>query len=168
MSNKNRRKGELFMSFVEQFVIIKASLVMVMEALNDVEHIPSWATVTGTIDNVQGNGPGMTYEWHYSINRLNFSGKSEVIEQTNTSLITKTTGDVDSIWTINLTPIGKQSTAMQVVVEYSPPNIFIEVLADLVLQQLGDPKVAKENVNRFKEMVEMRVKMREEQIIADR
>jgi uncharacterized membrane protein len=156
------------MPFVEQSILINAPMTIVMEALNDVERIPSWATVTGTIDNVQGTGPGMTYEWHYSINRLNFSGKSEVIEQTEDVLITKTTGDVDSIWTINLTPVGKQSTAMQITVEYSPPNIFIEILADLVLQQLSDPEVAKENIKRFKEMTEARVKVMEEQIIADR
>lgn len=156
------------MPFVEQSALINAPMAIVMEALNDVEHIPSWATVTGTIDNVQGTGPGMTYEWHYSISNLAFSGKSEVIEQTENVLITKTTGDVDSIWTINLTPVGKQRTAMQITVEYSPPNIFIEILADLVLQQLGDPEVAKENMKRFKEMTEARVKTRREQIVADR
>ena len=151
------------MSFVEQNIIIKAPISVVMDALNDVESIPSWATVTGTINNVQGKGPGMTYEWHYSINKLSFNGKSEVLEQTEDTLITKTTGDIDSIWTINLTPAGKQSTAMQVVVEYSPPNIFIEILADLVMEQLNDPAVAKENAERFKNMVEKRAQILEEQ-----
>ena len=147
------------MSFVvEQETIIKAPMFVVMEALNDVKRIPLWATVTGTIDNVQGSGPGMTYEWHYSINKLSFSGKSEVIEQTESTLITKTTGDVESIWTIHLTPAGKDSTAIRVVVEYSPPHIFIELLADLVMQQLNDPEVAAENMARFKNMVEARAK----------
>jgi len=147
------------MSAVEQNIIVKAPMFVVMEALNDVESIPSWATVTGTIDHVRGRGLGMTYEWHYSINKMSFSGKSEVLEQTKNTLITKTTGDVDSLWTITLTPAGKDSTAMRVVVEYSPPHIFIEVLADLVIQQMNDPKVARENVNRFKEMVEERAKI---------
>ncbi len=154
------------MPFVEQDSIINAPLTVVMEALNDVESIPSWATVTGTINNVQGRGPGMTYEWHYSINKLSFSGKSEVIEQTDNTLITKTTGDIDSIWTINLTPAGKQSTAMRVIVEYSPPNIFIEILADLVMQQLNDPEVARENMERFKRRLEERVKVTKKQVIA--
>ena len=156
------------MSVVEQNVIIKAPMPVVMDALNDVESIPSWATVTGTINNVQGKGPGMTYEWHYSINKLSFSGKSQVLEQTQDTLITKTTGDIDSIWTINLTPAGKQSTAMRVVVEYSPPNIFIEILADLVLEQMNDPKVAKENAERFKDMVEKRAHILEEQAASPR
>lgn len=155
------------MPFVEQSAIIEAPMAVVIEALNDVEAIPTWATVTGTIDNVQGHGPGMTYEWHYSINKLNFGGKSEVIEQTETTLITKTTGDIDSIWSIDLTPVGKKITVMQVIVEYSPPNIFMEILADIVLQQLHDPEVARENMTRFKEMVEERARVIEEQIIAN-
>ncbi len=155
------------MPFVEQNSVINAPIAVVMEALNDVENIPSWATVTGTIDNVQGSGSGMTYEWRYTINKLGFSGKSEVLEQTEDTLITRTTGDVDSIWTINLTSAGKQSTAIRVLIEYSPPNIFIEILADLVLQQLGDPAVARENMARFKEMVEERAKIMEDQVIAN-
>ena len=151
------------MSFVEQNIIIKAPMPVVMDALNDVENIPSWATVTGKINNVQGKGQGMTYEWHYAINKLSFNGKSEVLEQTENTLITKTTGDIDSIWTINLTPAGKQSTAMRVLVEYSPPHIFIEILADLVMEQINDPQVARENAERFKDMVEKRAKILKEQ-----
>lgn len=146
------------MPFVEQSTVLKAPLEIVMNALNDVKAIPSWATVSGAIENVQGYGPGMAYDWRYEINGLNFSGKSEVIEQTERTLITKTTGDIDSIWSINLTRIGKNSTAMNVLVEYSPPNIFIEILADIVLQQINDPEVAKENMSRFKKMVEERAK----------
>lgn len=155
------------MPFVEQSTIIEAPMRVIMEALNDVESIPAWATVSGTIDNIQGNGPGMTYEWHYKINNLSFGGKSEVIEQTETSLITKTTGDIDSIWTINLTPVGKKITVLRVVVEYSPPNIFMEILADIVLQQLNDPEVAKENTMRFKEMVEERARVIEKQVMTN-
>lgn len=155
------------MPFVEQSIIIEAPMTLIMEALNDVAAIPEWATVSGTIDNIQGNGPGMTYEWHYNINSLSFGGKSEVVEQTKTTLITKTTGDIDSIWTVNLTPVGKKITVLRVVVEYSPPNIFMEILADIVLQQLNDPQVAKENVTRFKEMVEERARVIEKQMIAN-
>ena len=154
------------MPVVEQSIIIQASVAVVMNALNEVETIPSWATVTGTINNVQGKGSGMTYEWHYTINDLSFSGKSEVIEQTETMLITKTTGDIDSIWTINLTPAGKKSTAMRVVVEYSHPNVFVEVLADIVLQQLNNPAIARENITRFKDMIEVRERAGEEQMVA--
>ncbi len=150
------------MPTVEQAVVINAPVETVMDALNDVESIPGWATVTGTIDNVQGQGPGMTYEWRYSINKLSFGGRSEVLEQTETTLSTKTTGDIDSLWTIELTPITKNSTSMNVVVEYMPPNIFMDVLANLVLQQMSDPAVAKENAARFKASVEARVKAAEE------
>jgi uncharacterized membrane protein len=138
-----------------------------MEALDEVESIPTWATVSGTIENLQGKGPGMTYEWHYYINNVRFNGQSEVLEQTDTTLITKTMGDVDSIWTINLSPAGKKSTALSVVVEYSPPNIYVEILADIVLQQIQDPKVARENITRFKQMVEARVKVREEEVLSN-
>ena len=155
------------MPYVEQAIVINAPPAAVMEALNDVESIPTWATVPGTIDNVKGSGPGMTYEWHYYINNVRFNGKSEVLEQTETSLITKTTGDVDSLWTINLSPAGKNSTALNVVVEYSPPNIYVEILADIVLQQIQDPKVARENTRRFKQMVEERVKLSEEQMLSN-
>lgn len=155
------------MPFVEQSIIIEAPMTIVMEALNDVASIPTWATVSGTIDNIQGNGPGMTYEWHYNINNLSFGGKSEVVEQTETILITKTTGDIDSIWTINLTSVGKKITVLRVIVEYSPPNIFIEILADIVLQQINDPEVAKENIIRFKEMVEERARVIGRQVIAN-
>lgn len=155
------------MPFVEQSTVIKAPLEIVMNALNDVKAIPRWATVSGTIENVQGHGPGMIYDWQYEINGLKFSGKSEVIEQTERTLITKTTGDIDSIWSINLTPTGKNSTAMNVLVEYSSPNIFIEILADIVLQQINDPEVAKENMLRFKKMVEERAKTAQANTIAN-
>lgn len=154
------------MPIVEQSAIIRAPANIVMEALNDVENIPNWATVTGTVTNVQGHGPGMTYEWHYKFNKLSFDGYSEVLEQTSTSLVTKTTGDVDSIWTINLTAIGASGTAMSVVVEYTPPNTFIELLADILLEQLSDPAVAQQNMLRFKEMVETRAKLAEKQVAA--
>ena len=156
------------MPYVEQSIVINAPPAAVMEALNEVESIPTWATVPGTIENVNGNGPGMTYEWHYYINKVRFNGKSEVLEQTETTLITKTTGDIDSLWTINLSPAGKNSTAMSVVVEYSPPNIYVEILADIVLQQIQDPKVARENTQRFKQMVEERIKLSEEQMLSNR
>lgn len=155
------------MPVVEQTAIIKAPMALVMEALNEVEAIPGWATVTGLIDNIQGSGLGMRYEWHYSINNLAFEGKSEVIEQTDTTLITRTTGDIASMWTINLAPAGKNSTAIRVVVEYIPPKVFVEVLADVVLEQLNDPEIARENMARFKEAVEKKAAILEEQMIAD-
>jgi uncharacterized membrane protein len=154
------------MPVVEQTAVIKAPMAVVMKALSQVEEIPGWATVTGLIDNIQGSGPGMTYEWHYSINNMAFEGKSEVIEQTETTLITRTTGDIASIWTIKLAPAGKKSTAIRVVVEYMPPNVFVEILADLVLEQLNDPEIARENMARFKAMVEKKAAILEEQMIA--
>jgi uncharacterized membrane protein len=144
------------MPAIEQSTLIKAPMAMVMQALNDVENIPTWATVTGTIRHVRGSGTGMTYDWHYSFNTVNFKGQSEVIEQNATTLITRTSGDIDSLWTINLSPSGMNSTAIRVLVEYTPPNIFIEILADIVLEQLSDPQIARDNMARFKEMVEAR------------
>ena len=153
------------MPVVEQAIIIEAPMTMVMAALNDVQTIPEWATVTGVIDNIQGSGPRMTYDWYYNIGNLNFSGKSRVIEQTENTLITQTTGDIASIWIVTLTPASKKSTAMQVVVEYTLPNAFVEVLADAVIQQYATPEVAHENMRRFKEMVEARAKVVEKQIV---
>jgi uncharacterized membrane protein len=154
------------MPTVEQSSLIQAPIHLVMEVLNDVKNIPNWATVSGTVTNVRGNGPGMAYEWHYKFNNLTFDGYSEVLEQTNTTLITRTTGDVDSIWTITLTDIGASGTAMNVVVEYTPPNTFIELLTDFLLEQLGDPAVAQENMLRFKALVETRAKLAEKQVVA--
>jgi hypothetical protein len=136
-------------------------MAVVMQALNDVESFPTWTTVKGIIDNVQGSGRGMTYEWHYSVEGLNFNGKSEVIEQAEDTLITKTTGDVDSLWTITLTAIGQKNTAIRAVVEYNPPNKFVEVLADQVIQRYATPEVARENLERFKHAVEEQVAVTE-------
>jgi uncharacterized membrane protein len=155
------------MPVVEQAIIIKAPIAVVVDALNHVEDIPTWATVSGTIQNIRGRGRGMTYEWRYNIGELSFGGESEVIEQTDTTLITKTKGNVESIWTITLTPAGKKNTALRVVVEYMSPHVFVEVLADMLLHQLSDPDVARENMVRFKEMVEKRAAMLEEQVVAN-
>ena len=116
------------MLIVEQTAVIEASMAVVMQALNDVENFPTWTTVEGIIDNVQGSGRGMTYEWHYSVEGLNFNGKSEVIEQAEDTLITKTTGDVDSLWTITLTAIGQKNTAIRAVEAW-------EILGDVELAQ---------------------------------
>jgi uncharacterized membrane protein len=156
------------MPVVEQTAIIKAPLALVMETLSRVETIPSWATVTGTISAIKGYGRGMSYEWQYTINGVNFRGQSRVMEQTEDTLITKTTGDVDSLWTITLTPAGKKSTAIRVVVEYTPPHTFVELLADILLQQFGDPEVAKENMKRFKAMVEQQAVVAQEQLVTNR
>lgn len=153
------------MPIVEQSILIKAPLRRVMAALNDVAAIPDWASVEGTIENIQGQGVGMTYNWHYSVGHFSFSGTSEVIEQTESMLITKTYGDVNSLWTINLNPISAQTTAMRVSVEYTPAHGFVEVLADLFLQQLNNPEIAQENMNRFKASVESRAEQVEEHII---
>ena len=154
------------MPTVEQSVTLAAPQSVIMEALNDVKTIPIWATVPGTISNVQGSGAGMTYSWQYSVNKLKFKGLSQVIEQTENTLITKTSGDVESIWTINLTPITSNITAMQVIVEYIPPNNYIELMVDFLLDQINDPEVARENMARFKEMVEERARVKAEQILA--
>ncbi|RMF04695.1 MAG: hypothetical protein D6768_02610 [Chloroflexi bacterium] len=154
------------MPVVEQAIVIKAPMARVMAALNAVENIPNWATVSGVIDHVQGRGAGMTYAWRYQFNNLNFEGRSEVLEQTADTLITRTTGDVDSLWTITLSPAGANRTAMRVNVEYTAPNTFMEILADIVLEQLGNPAVARENMQRFKEMVEAQTDSVEGQIVA--
>lgn len=157
------------MQVVEQTAVIEAPLATVMKALGEVERIPTWATVPGVVDNVKGRGMGMTYDWHYQVSGLHFKGKSVVIEQTENSLITKTSGDVESIWTINLTPVGKNSTVIRVVVEYTLSNAFVEPLADLIVQQLTRPEVAEENMKRFKDMVERQTKTVEtETALADR
>ncbi len=75
---------------------------------------------------------------------------------------------MDSLWTISLTPAGKKSTAIRVVVEYTPPHTFVELLADILLQQFGDPEVAKENMKRFKAMVEQRAAVAQEQLVTNR
>ncbi|MCB9101840.1 MAG: SRPBCC family protein [Anaerolineales bacterium] len=153
------------MPVVEQSILIKAPMRRVMAALNDVAAIPNWASVEGTIENIQGQGVGMTYNWHYSVADFSFSGTSEVIEQTESMLITKTYGDVNSLWTINLNSVGAQMTALRVSVEYTPAYGFVEVLADLFLQQLNNPEVAQENMNRFKASVESHTEQIEEHII---
>lgn len=147
------------MQVVEQTAVIEAPVAAVMKALNDVKKIPSWATVQGVVDHVEGQGAGMTYDWSYQVSGLHFKGHSEVIEQTPNRLITKTTGDVNSIWTVKLTPVGNNSTVIRVVVEYTLANAFLEPLADIVVQQLTKPEVAEENMNRFKETVEQQAKV---------
>ncbi len=152
------------MPVVDQYIVIKAPLSTVMATLNDVENIPAWATVPGSITNVQGVGPGMTYDWKYTFNKIEFKGHSVVLEQTDSTLITRTTGSIDSLWTIKLTPAGAGSTALQVTVEYTPPNSFIELLADIVLEQLNNPEIARQNLVNFKAAAEARAT--EEQIVA--
>lgn len=139
---------------VEQTGVIEAPLDAVMQALNDVKNIPAWATVKGVIDNVQGSGVGMTYEWHYSVQGVKFNGRSEVMECTDNTLITKTTGDAESLWTFTLTALSEKTTALHVVVEYYPPNKFVEVLADKIIEQYATPEVARDNLNNFKKYVE--------------
>lgn len=144
---------------VEQATIIEAPIAIVMQVMQDVENIPAWATVPGKISNVQGSGPKMTYDWHFTVGNLHFSGRSKVLEQTPDTLITETTGDIASIWTIRLAPAGPQSTRIHVVVEYTSPNSFVELMVDRVIQQLATPEEAYENLRRFKDMVEERAKV---------
>ena len=151
------------MHIVEQAAVIEAPLEIVWQATNDLESIPRWATVKGTIGRPQGQGIGQSYNWQFEVSHLNFKGQVEVIDQTETSLTTRSTGDIESIWTINLTALSKNSTAIQVVVEYNPPYAFVEPLADLVVQQLATPLVASENMNRFKAMVEAQATAFEQQ-----
>ena len=142
------------MPVVEQSTLIKASIPKVMAALNNIADFPKWASVKGSITNIQGQGVGMTYDWCYSIGNFNFRGKSKVVEQTDSMLITQTEGDVNSLWTVQLNSVSTQFTALRVIVEYTPSNGFVEALADLVAQQLSDTKIAHENINRFKASVE--------------
>ena len=142
------------MEVVEQAAVIGAPIETVREVMNDLESVSRWATVDGTVENPQGQGVGMTYDWHFQVSGLRFKGKLEVIDQSENSLVTKSIGDVDSIWSIDLTPLSQNSTAIRVVVEYLPPYKFLEPLADLVVRQLASPEVAEENMNRFKLMVE--------------
>ncbi len=139
---------------IEQTALISAPVSLVMQMMSEVQRIPTWATVPGEISQVQGSGRGMTYAWRFTVDGIDFKGHSHVIEQTETTLITETTGDVASIWSINLTPVGQSQTMMQVVVEYTPPHAFMEVLTDVVLQRYASPDEAYENMSRFKTMVE--------------
>ena len=144
---------------IEQTAIIEAPLGFVMQMMSNVESIPIWATVEGHIDNVVGNGPGMSYDWRFTVDGIEFKGRCQVLEQTADTLITETTGDITSIWSIRLTPAGQHSTIMHVTVEYMPFNAFVEVLTDLVIQRYATPEEARENMRRFKELVEERVKL---------
>jgi hypothetical protein len=146
---------------IEQSAIIEAPMKYVMTIMNDVAAIPAWATVDGAVYNIRGSGPGLSYDWQFTFDDLTFSGHSKVIEQTEDTLITETTGDVASIWTIRLTPVAK-NTLVRVVVEYIPFSAFVEVLADVVIQRYATPAVAEENMNRFKQLVEKQVKLLEE------
>ena len=144
---------------VEETAVIEAPMDIVMQIMGEVENIPAWATVHGVVYDVIGRGPGMYYDWRFTVDDVTFQGHSKVIEQTVDTLITETTGDVASIWTIRLTPVGSKNTMVRVVVEYSPPHAFVEVLADMVIQQLAAPEVARENMKRFKDLVEERAKI---------
>ncbi|MCB0194899.1 MAG: hypothetical protein KDJ65_23315 [Anaerolineae bacterium] len=142
------------MHVVEQFILIDVSLSKVMQALNDVASFSRWASVEGTISNIRGHGVGMSYDWNYSVGNFSFKGQSAVLEQTPNVLITKTEGDIHSLWTVKLNSINAQRTALHVIVEYTPPTGFIEALTDLVLHQLSNPEIAQDNMNRFKTFVE--------------
>lgn len=142
------------MQIVEQSTIINAPLKTVSIWMHDLESVPRWATVPGTVQNPRGEGVGKTYDWNFEIGPINFSGKIEVVEQQQTSLITRTTGDIDSLWTINLRAISKNSTAIRVTVEFTPPHAFLEPLVDVMMQQLATPEAAAQNMDRFKTMVE--------------
>jgi len=142
------------MQIVEQSAIINAPLKTVSSWMHDLESVPRWATVPGTMQNPQGEGAGKTYDWRFKAGPIHFSGKIQIVEMQETSLITRTTGDIDSLWTINLRPISKNSTAIRVTVEFTPPHAFLEPLADVVMQQLATPEAAAENMGRFKAMVE--------------
>ncbi len=142
------------MHIVEQTAVIEAPLEIVREAMNDLERIPHWATVQGTVDNRRGQGIGRCYDWQFQVGQLKFKGQVEIVDQTETSLTSRSTGDIESIWTIKLTALRKNSTAIRVVVEYNPPHAFVEPLVDFVVEQLASPAVARENLNRFKAMVE--------------
>jgi len=145
------------MQVVEQTAIIQAPLAAVMEAVNDIEGIPGWATVKGTVTKAPESPD--SYDWRFEVRNLSFAGQLKVIEQTEHSLITKTTGDVNSIWTIDVTPLSKSSIAIRVLVEYSLSNALVEPLVDLVVQQIASPQVATENMSRFKAAVEARAKI---------
>jgi uncharacterized membrane protein len=149
------------MQVVEQTAIIEAPLPAVMEAVNDIEGIPGWATVKGTVTKMSGSPD--SYDWRFEVGNLNFAGQLKVIEQTEHGLITKTTGDVNSIWTIEVTPLARNSNAIRVLVEYSLSNALVEPLVDLLVQQIASPQIATENMNRFKAAVEARAKTRNQE-----
>jgi uncharacterized membrane protein len=144
------------MQIIEQSAVINAPLTAVTAMMHDLESIPVWATVKGTLENRQGQGVGQTYDWQFAVDRFKFKGKIKVVEQTATSLITRTMGDVNSIWTITLTPISPGATAIRVVAEYSVAHALLEPLVDLVIQRLTTPEIARENMNRFKALVEQK------------
>lgn len=145
------------MHTVEQTAIIEAPLAAVMEAVNDIEGIPHWATVEGTVTKVPESPD--SYNWRFEVGNLNFAGQLKVIEQSERGLVTKTTGDVNSIWTIDVTPLSKTNMAIRVTVEYTLSNALVEPLVDLMVQQIASPLVATENMNRFKAAVEARAKI---------
>lgn len=147
------------MIIVEETAVIEAPLDIVLQLVNEVETIPAWATVAGQVFNVQGHGQQLEYDWRFTVNTVTFQGHSKVIEQTTDTLITETTGDIVSIWSIRLTPISPKNTMLRVIVEYAPPYAFVEVLADMVIQQLATPEVAQQNMQRFKALAEERAQV---------
>lgn len=149
------------MQVVEQTAVINAPPAIVMEAVNHIEGIPRWATVQGSVQHLSGQGAGALYNWFFEVGRFKFKGRLEIVEQTGNSLITRTTGDVDSIWTITATAIGSNRTALRAVVEYTLPHAPVEPLVDMVLQRLATPEVAGQNMQRFKSLVEERARVAE-------
>ena len=147
------------MIIIEETAVIETPLEVVMQLVGEVETIPEWATVDGQVFNVQSHDQQLQYDWRFTVNTVTFQGHSKVIEQTTDTLITETTGDIASIWTIRLTPISRKNTMLRVTVEYAPPHAFVEVLADVAIQQLATPEVAQQNMKRFKALAEERARI---------
>jgi len=104
---------------VSGHIMINAPAATVFDYMNGKDAAQEWDPYLKSMTNQDGEGFGSTYDWTYDIQGQTMKGKGVVTEFIpNRKQVLKSSGEIDSTWTIMWVPRGNQ-TKLIIVIEYS-------------------------------------------------
>lgn len=150
------------MKTIEKEIRIDAPPSTVYRFIDRTANAPDWIPSMTAVWNVQGSGPGKTYEWSYRMAGVKLEGKSEVTEaRPPTHYQTRSQGGVVSVWDYDIRADG-DGARLRLRVQYEIPVPVLGKLGERLLLRRNEreAQLAMENI---KELVEHRAAAAKEQ-----
>lgn len=141
------------MPTIRKSISIQASPETVYRYLADPAHMPEWISAIEDVRNVEDTGVGQRYEWTFRMAGVRLSGETRVIaDQPERLRKTQTAGGIDSLWTFELRPEGKD-TRLRLTITYTIPVPVLGKLAENLVAKRND-REAQVSLEHLRDIVE--------------
>ena len=118
------------MQRIERSIEIKGPVDRVYAYVANPDNLTEWMSSLVEVRNVSGTGAGQRFEWTYKMVGIPLDGETTVVEDApNERRVTKSTGGIESQWTLTFAPIA-EGTRLTLEVAYAIPLPVLGKLAE--------------------------------------